>query len=89
MRSTETRYLLSPIYRKVTLKSGNTPPKVTKWWWYTPLIPALGRQSQVDLYGFKVSLIYRLSSKRVRVIQRSPIYQKNLSSHPHHQKKWD
>jgi hypothetical protein len=24
-------------------------------WWHTPLIPALGKQRQVDLYQFKAS----------------------------------
>jgi hypothetical protein len=25
---------------------------ITRWWWRTPLIPALGRQRQSDLYVF-------------------------------------
>ena len=32
-------------------------------WWHTPLIPALGRQRQVDSCEFKTSLVYRTSSK--------------------------
>ena len=28
-------------------------------WWCTPLIPALGRQRQVDLCEFKASLVYK------------------------------
>ena len=32
-------------------------------WWYTPLIPALGRQKQTDLWEFKDSLVYRGSSR--------------------------
>ena len=28
-----------------------------------PLIPALGRQRQVDLCEFKISLVYRVSSR--------------------------
>jgi hypothetical protein len=38
-----------------TNKQKRKPPSVFKstyyaeWWWYTPLIPALGRQRQVDL----------------------------------------
>ena len=35
--------------------------KDTVWWWCTPLIPALGRQRQVDLCEFEVSLVYRVS----------------------------
>ena len=27
------------------------------WWWHTPLIPALGRQRQVDLSEFEASLL--------------------------------
>jgi hypothetical protein len=29
------------------------------WWWHTSLIPALGRQRQVDLCEFKTSLVCR------------------------------
>jgi hypothetical protein len=33
-----------------------------KQWWHTPLTPALRRQRQVDLFGFKSSLlVYRES----------------------------
>ena len=32
-------------------------------WWYTPLIPALGRQRQTDLWEFKDSLVYRGNSR--------------------------
>ena len=28
-------------------------------WWHTPLIPALGRQRQLDLCEFKASLVFR------------------------------
>lgn len=27
-------------------------------WWHIPLIPALGRQRQVDLYEIRASLVY-------------------------------
>ena len=27
--------------------------------WHTPLIPALGRQRQVDLWEFEASLVYK------------------------------
>jgi hypothetical protein len=30
-------------------------------WWCTPLVPALGKQSQVDLCEFEASLIYEES----------------------------
>jgi hypothetical protein len=34
------------------------------------LIPAFGRQWQVDLFEFKSSLVYRVSSRIARTIQR-------------------
>ena len=37
--------------------------RIAGWWWHTPLIPGLGRQRQVDLCEFKVSLVYRVSSR--------------------------
>ena len=32
-------------------------------WWYTPLIPALGRQRGTNLWEFKDSLVYRGNSR--------------------------
>ena len=40
--------------------------------WRTPLIPALGRQRQADS-EFKTSLVYRVSSRTPRAIQRNPV----------------
>ena len=49
----------------------------TGLWWHTPLILALGRQRQVDLCEFKVSLIYKVSSRTARAVtQRSPVFKK-------------
>ena len=42
-------------------------------WWYIPLIPALGRQRQLDLSEFKASLVHRVSSRTVKATQRNPI----------------
>ena len=40
---------------------------------HTPLIEALGRQKQVDLCEFEVSLVYRVNSRTSRVVrQRVP-----------------
>jgi hypothetical protein len=39
-------------------------------WWRTPLIPALGRQRQAE---FEASLVYRVSSRTARAIQRNPV----------------
>ena len=41
--------------------------------WHTPLIPAPGRQRQVELCEFQASLVYRVGSKTARVTQRNPI----------------
>jgi hypothetical protein len=41
-----------------------------------PLIPALGRKKQVDLWEFEASLCYRVSSRTVRATQRSPVLKK-------------
>lgn len=42
---------------------------------HMPLIPALGKQRRVDLFEFKTSLVYRLSSGIARgVIQRNPVF---------------
>ena len=38
-----------------------------------PLIPALGRERQVDLCEFEASLVYRVSSRTVRDTQRNPV----------------
>ena len=40
--------------------------KTTSQWWCTPLTPALGRQRQADLCEFKVSLVYRGSSRTAK-----------------------
>jgi hypothetical protein len=42
-------------------------------WWFMSLIPALGRQRQVDLCGFKASLVYRASSRTARATERNPV----------------
>lgn len=45
-----------------------------KWWWHTPLIPAFGKQKQVDLREFETSLFYKASSRIARTItQRNPV----------------
>ena len=38
-----------------------------------PLVIALGRQGQANLYKFQVSLVYRVSSRTARATQRNPV----------------
>ena len=53
--------------------------------WCTPLIPALEKQRQVDLYNFEASLVYRVSSRTARMIsQRNPVL-KNKTKSPNSQ----
>jgi hypothetical protein len=42
-------------------------------WWRTPLIPALGRQA---ISEFEFSLVYKVSSRTARAIQRNPVSKK-------------
>ena len=35
-------------------------------WWYTPLIPALRWQRQAEIFEFRVSLVYRGSSRTAK-----------------------
>jgi hypothetical protein len=41
-------------------------------WWHTPLIPALRRQGQT-ISEFEASLVYKVSSRTARAIQRNPV----------------
>jgi hypothetical protein len=45
-------------------------------WWCTPLIPALGRQRQVDLCEFEASIVYRASARTARAIWSDPVSKK-------------
>jgi hypothetical protein len=50
-------------------------------WWLTPLIPALGKQRQ------EASLVYRVSSKTARAIQRNPVSKKRKNKKKKQKKK--
>jgi hypothetical protein len=50
--------------------------KSDRWsraWWRKPLVPALGRQRQVDFEEFEASLDYKVSARTARAIQRNPV----------------
>jgi hypothetical protein len=48
---------------------------MSRAWWYTPLIPALRKQRQVDS-EFEASLVYKVSSRTARAIKK-PCLKKN------------
>ena len=48
-----------------------------RWWWHTPLIPALRRQRQVDLCELEASLVYKESSRTARAITQRGHVSKN------------
>ena len=52
------------------LRPASNPDNLNRvgWWWHTPLIPALGKQRQVDLCEFEASLVYRASSRTATAI---------------------
>ena len=47
-----------------------------------PLIPAL-RQRQVDLCEFEASLVYRVSSRTTKAIQRNPVLKNKARQKEH------
>jgi hypothetical protein len=49
-------------------------PKGAGQWWHVPLIPALGRQRQVDFSECETSLVYRVSSRTARAMRRNPVF---------------
>jgi hypothetical protein len=51
------------IYKKIRVRG----------WWHTPLIPALGRQRHRRISEFEASLVYPVSSRTARAIQKNPV----------------
>jgi hypothetical protein len=49
----------------------------TRQWWCSLLIPALGRQTQVDLCELEASLVYRESFRTARAAQRNFVSETN------------
>ena len=45
--------------------------------WHAPLMPALRGMRQVDLFEFKTSMVYRMSSRVARATQRNPVFKSN------------
>ena len=45
-------------------------------WWHTPLIPALGGRGR-QISEFEAILVYKVSSRTARAIQRNPVSKKN------------
>jgi hypothetical protein len=43
------------------------------WWWRTPLIPWEAEAEAGKISEFKVSLVYKVSSRTARAIQRNPV----------------
>jgi hypothetical protein len=43
-----------------------------------PLIPVLGRQKQADLFEFEANMVYRVSSRTSRTIQRNLVSEKRM-----------
>jgi hypothetical protein len=54
-------------------------------WWHTPLIPALRRQRQ-GISEFEASLVYKVSSRTVRAIQRNPVSKNKTNKQTNKQK---
>jgi hypothetical protein len=49
-------------------------------WWCTPLIPALGRQRQEDLYRFEASLVCKENYRTAKAVtQRNPVSSKETN----------
>ena len=56
-------------------------------WWRTPLIPALGRQRQVDLCEFEASLVSRASARiGSKATQRNPVSKKQTNKQTNKQR---
>ena len=53
--------------------SGKKQSNSAKHCWLLSLIPALGRQKQVDLSEFKARLFYKMSSRISKATKRNPV----------------
>lgn len=53
-----------------------------------PLSPVLGRQRQVGSLAFKASLVYRVSSRTAKAIQKNPVLKNQKKQTNKTQKEW-
>jgi hypothetical protein len=65
-------WLLNSKDNLVIKKKKKKKKKRAGWWWHTPLIPALSRW----ISEFEASLVYKVSSRTARTIQRNSISKK-------------
>ena len=56
--------------------------EIARQWWRMPLIPAVPRR----ISEFEISLVYRVSSRTARAIQRNPVSKKQRQK-PKHKKR--
>ena len=73
IKATFGNYGLTIIYLHLFIK------QAIARYWCTPLTPALGRQRRKDLTEFEVSLIYPVSPKMARAMQRDPISKNQIT----------
>jgi hypothetical protein len=52
---------------------------MSRAWWCTPLIPALGGGRDRQISEFEASLVYRVSSRTAKAIQRNPVSKKQTT----------
>jgi hypothetical protein len=64
--------------KKIILKSKLVKNKLSRAWWHTPLIPALGRQRQIS--EFETSLVYKVSSRTARATEKPCLEKQNKTN---------
>jgi hypothetical protein len=66
--------IINTSFLKKTTKSGQL--------WRMPLIPSTGRGRGRQISEFEASLVYRMSSRTARAIQRNPVSKKQTNNPP-------
>ena len=79
--------LVLPLETRTTLSLFLKIPEISIFknnscwaWCHNPLTPALRRQRHVDLYEFKDSQVYKVSSRIARVLYRETLTQKRYNN---------